>query len=278
MSFKPNEFYYDAQFRSYVLQFMAIFAGLQVQVGKWATGNTVTEPDPTCTDPNATQQVEEVRDERLISVPIHYGNQDRIVAAILADNVQTKPIRLPAMSTVIKDIKLATNRFHGLGVERRNVYTPVGGLVPDDTTVVHQRMPVPLDLTMELAIYVSNSQQQFQILEQILVLFDPKILIQKDDAMFDMARLTQVTLTDIAVNNNYPIGTDRRILQCELSFDVPIWLSIPADVRKDIVEKIYARIGAVSAAAQTNYDIIAELDQQSIEYQLISSIDNLNFK
>lgn len=277
MAFKPTEFYYDGQVRSYVLQFMAIFAGLQVQVGRWATGNMVTQPDPTCADPNATTQVEEERPERLISVPIHYGNQDRIVAAILADNVQTKPIRLPAMSTVVKDIKLATNRFHGLGVERRNVYTPVGGLVPDDTRVVHQRMPVPFDLEMELAIFVSNSQQQFQILEQILVLFDPKITIQKDDGLFDMTRLTQVTLSDINVNNNYPIGADRRIMQCELSFTVPIWLSIPADVRKDIIEKIYARIGAVSAAAQTNYDIIAELDQQSIEYQLIASLDNLNF-
>jgi hypothetical protein len=278
MAFQPNAYYYDAQIRSYTLQFMAVFAGMQVQVGKLKTGNTVAEPAPVCEDPNATVDVPEVLAERLIRVPIHYGHSDRIVAAILADNVQTKPMRLPVMSAVVKGIKLAQDRMHGQKAERRNAYVPVGGLVPDDIKVVHQAMPVPYDLTMELAVYVSNTEQHFQILEQIFLLFDPQLNIQKSDAPFDWTRLTQITLDDINLDTNYPIGTDRRIIQSTLSFTMPIWISAPADVRKDFIEKIFVRIGAVSNAALTNYDIIAELDAQGIAYELWYNADNNNFQ
>ena len=278
MAFEKNEFYYDEQIKKYVLQFMAIFVGMQVKVGRLRTGAIVDVPDPTCEDPNATSQEPEYKEERLISVPVHYGHSDRVVASILADNTQTKPIRLPIMSAYIKGITLAKDRFHGIGVERRNAYTPVGGLVPDDTRVVHQRMPVPYDLSMELAIYASNTEQHFQILEQIFLLFDPKLNIQATDGVFDMSRLTQVVLDDVSLNTNYPIGNDRRIIQSELSFTVPIWISAPADIRKNIIEKIYMRIGAVSNTSATNFDIIAELDNQDLEYQLINSSDDLNFQ
>ena len=278
MAIQKAAYYYDAQIRSYTLQFMAIFAGLQVQVGQLKTGNTVAEADPTCEDPNATTDTPEILESRLISVPIHYGYSDRVVAAILADNVQTKPQRLPMMSAVVKGIKLNQDRMHGQKTQRRNAYVPVGGLVPDDIQVVHQVMPIPFNLTMELGIYASNTDQHFQILEQIFMLFDPQLTIQKSDAPFDWTRLTQVTLDDISLDQNYPIGTDRRIIQSTLSFDMPIWISAPADVRNDFIEKIYVRIGVVSNAALTNYDIIAELDSQGIDYELWFDANNLNFQ
>jgi hypothetical protein len=278
MAIPKTAYYYDHQIRSFVLQFMAVFAGMQVQVGKLKTGGTVTTPDPTCEDPNATAEIPEVLDERLISIPIHYGHSDRVVAAILTENVQTKPIRLPVMSAVIKGIKIAPDRMHGQLVERRNAYVPVGGLVPDDIKVVHQYMPVPYDLTMELAIYASNTEQHFQILEQIFMLFNPQLTIQKSDAPFDWTRMTKITLEDVNYDTNYPIGTDRRIIQSNLSFEMPVWIASPADVRKDFVEKIYVRIGAVSNAALTNYDIIAELDRQGINYELWFDADDLNIQ
>lgn len=234
---------------------MAIFQGMQVMVGK---------RDDT--------------EERLISVPIHYGHSDRVVAAILANNTQTTPVRLPVMSAYVNGISIATDRFHGLGTERRNTYTPVGGLVPDDTKVIHQRMPVPYDLDMELAIYVSNTEQHFQILEQIFLLFDPKLNIQSTDGVFDMSRLTQVTLTDVSMDTNYPISTDRRIIQSTLRFNIPVWISAPADVRRDFVEKIFMRIGTVSSSSNTSEEMVADLDAQDFEYQLIASADDIDFQ
>lgn len=263
-------YYYDHQLRSYILQFMAIFSGLQVSVGKRDTGQTVDVE--TCDGPVPEPVITE---SRLISVPIHYGQVDRVVAAILGDNTQNKPLRLPTMSAYLRSLDFAPNYNAGIGTERRNTYLPTGGLIPDDIRVVYQRRAFPFMVEMELAIYASNTDQHFQIMEQILMLFDPSLQIQTSDALFDMGKITQVELTNMSLDTNYPIGTDRRIIQSTLNFKMPIYLQTPADVRKDFVEKIYARIGAVSLSSTNSYDIIAELDAQGIDYELLMSVDDL---
>lgn len=252
MGFRREGYYYDQQLKSYILQFMAIFSGLQVQIGKWNN-----------------------KDERLISVPIHYGSQDRVVASIVAQNTQNTPLRLPVMSAYMRGINMAQNRMVGTGTERRKAYVPVGGLIPDDIEVIHQRKPVPYDLDMELAIYVSNSDQHFQILEQILPLFDPQLNIQTSDAPFDWTRLTHVLMTGISPDTTYPSGTDRRIIQSTLTFTIPIWIDTPADVRKDFVEKIYVRVGAVSTELTDSFEIVGDLDSQGIPYKLALDGSNI---
>lgn len=266
-------YYYNKQLRTYILQFMAIFSGLQVSVGSRDTGQTVNVE--TCDGPVPEPVIE---GPRLISVPIHYGHQDRVVASILADNTQNKPLRLPMMSAYMRDIDFLKSYQAGIGIQRRTTYLPTGGLIPDDIKVVHQRRAFPFELGMDLSIYASNTDQHFQLLEQILMLFDPSLQIQTSDGLFDMGKITSVELTNMTLETNYPIGTDRRIIQSTLTFKMPIYLQSPADVRRDFVEKIYARVGAVSFAADNSYDIIAELDAQGIQYELLWSTDDLTFK
>lgn len=246
MSFKRDGYYYDQQLKRYVLQFMAIFSGLQVQIGKWND-----------------------KDERLITVPIHYGAQDRVVAAIMQDNTQNKPLRLPVMAAYLSNIALGLNRAHGTGVESRQSYVPVGGLVPDDIKVIHQRQAMPYDLTIDLSIYASNSDQHFQILEQILPLFEPQLTIQISDGLFDKQRVTSVHLDRINVDSNYPIGTDRRVIQSTLTFTIPAFLGVPAEVRSDFVKRVYARIAAVDTISTDSFEIVGDLDAQGIPYELI---------
>lgn len=254
MAYRREGYYYDQQLKSYILQFMAIFSGLQVQIGKWND-----------------------KDERLISVPVHYGAQDRVVASILSDNTQNKPLRLPVMSAYMRNLTLATGRMAGTGTERRKAYVPVGGLVPDDIQVIHQRRPVPYDLDMELAIYASNSDQHFQILEQILPLFDPQLNIQVSDAPFDWTRITHVLLTGTQLESPYPSGIDRRIIQSTLTFTMPVFIDTPADIRQDFVQKIFVRVGAVSSSTDMtdSFEIVGDLDGQSIPYQLVQDASNL---
>jgi hypothetical protein len=254
MALRRDGYYYDAQIVRYLNQFMAVFEGLQVQIGKWGTN-----------------------DERLIPVDMRYAHPDKVVASIVAENTQNKPVRLPAISAYIGGFELAMNRARGVGTERRNTYVPVGGLVPNDMKVIHQRMPVPYNLTVDLHIYASNTNQQFQILEQVLQLFDPSLTLQTSDAPFDWTRLTQINLMSVSIDNNFPIGVDRRIVQSKLSFEMPIELSTPADVRADFVQKVYMRVGLASMAAVDNYDIIAELDAQNIPYDLEADASQLPF-
>jgi len=230
---------------------MSVFSGLQVQVGKWNTEN-----------------------EKLIPVLVYYGSADKVVAALIAGNTQNKPLRLPIIAVQISNLSVAKDRMHGMGVQRRSSFVPVGGLVPDDIQVVHQRMPNFYDLELKVGICVSNTDQHLQILEQILPLFDPQLQLQSSDGLFDMTRQTTVELmSGPTFEQNILLPADTRIIQSTMTFKMDIWLSIPAEVRQDFIKNIYLRIGIVNAAATTDQEIIAELDEEDIPYVLVSSGD-----
>lgn len=256
MAFQRNNYWYDQQIKRWLTQFMAIFSGLQVQVGKWGTEN-----------------------EQLITVPIHFGSMDKVVAALIAENTQNKPLRLPIMAAQIVSLSCAKDRMHGTGVPIRESYVPVGGLLPDDVKVVHQVQPVPYDLELKLGICVSNTDQHLQILEQILPLFDPQLQIQSSDALFDRTKITTVELTNGPVfEQNILMPADTRIIQCTMTFNMPIWINVPAEVKRDFVKQIYLRIAAVSAVATTNEEIIAEFDQENIPYVLVQNASDIPFE
>lgn len=243
--------YYDEQIKKYIIQFMMVFGNMSVEIGK-----------------NERNQ-----EDHLISVPIFFGNKDRVVAHIMSDNTQNKLLRLPAMSCVIQNIELAPEMRKGVGNVRRQVFTPVGGIVPDDAKVIKQQMPVPYTMMVELAIWSSNMDERYQILEQILMLFDPNVQIQKNDALFDWTKLSIIELLSVNYEDNYPIGTDPRIIVSNLMFKFPVWISAPANVKDDFVKDIYARIGAIDFSSMTSEEIINDLSSQNIHYNLISSLD-----
>ena len=248
-----QEYYYSHQLKNYLIQFMAIFANLKVKVGK--TGDL---------------------DSRFITVPVAIANKDRVVAAIKSENTQNKPIRLPMMSVRMASLDLAVERMKGTGLTRRQTFMPNGGVFPNDISVVEQKMPVPYNVLYELNIWTSNIDQMHQILEQILVLFDPQLQIQTNDEMFDWTKITSVELTGIRNEDNVPIGTDRRIIRHALEFKVPIWLSIPVEVHNRIVKDIYLRIAAVSGNLDNPEEILEELDGAGIPYLKTISLDDID--
>lgn len=256
MAIPKQAYWYDEQLKRYIIQFMTIFSGLQVQIGK----------------------TENVDQTALIPVTIHYGNHDRVVASLVAENTQNKPIRLPCMTAYMSGFDIATDLMHGTGQERRNTYVPTGGLLPDDARVVHQRMPVPYKMQVQLGIYASNTNQHFQILEQILMLFEPQLTLQTSDSPFDWTRLSTVKLVSTSLDQQHPIGTDRRIIQSTLNFEMPVYLGSPADVRKDFIKTIQMRIGVVNNAILESGDIVAALDDLGVDYQEVANASDIGFK
>lgn len=249
----PRAFYYNKQLRRYLVQFMTIFHEMQVSVGK-----------------------NDEADERLITVPIVNASKDRVVAAIKGGNTQNKPMRLPIFSCQITNLDLAPDRRKGVGNERRNTYLPTGGLFPDDIKVVSQRMPVPYNMGVDLNIWVSNQDQHYQIIEQITMLFDPDLVIQRSDDVFDWTRLTKVELTGIRFDENVPAGAERRLIQTTLSFEMPIYISVPAEVHDKYVKDIFIRLGAIDSTSNSSVEIIQDLDDQGIEYEQIMGLDNVD--
>jgi len=226
-----NHYFYDQQIRKYLLQFCYIFAGLNVRTGKG-----------------------ECAEEEFITVPIRIGSKDRVVAAIEAGNTQNKPISLPMMAAQMTAISMAPQLRKGVGVVDRRAFLPEGGAWPNDIKTVTRVMPIPYMMSLELALYASNTDQLHQILEQLLVLFDPTLQLQKTDAAFDWTKITSVELTGINNEENYPPGGDRRVIVWTLNFDMPIWLSMPVDVRSELVRSILIRIGDMNGFRVDEYD------------------------
>ncbi len=248
-----DDYYYDEQFRSYIVQFAAVFAGIKVMVGQ-----------------------NENREPTLINVPIKNASMDRVVGHIKSENTQNKPIRLPLMSFHLSGIEQAADRRKGIGKVKRNTYMPTGGVFPDDLKVIYQRQPVPYIAQFELAIWASNQDQHMQIIEQIMTLFDPLIQIQTTDEIFDTTRLTTIELVDVRLEENLPQGPDRRTIQTRMGFLVPIYLSTSVDVRENYIKDIYLRLGAIGTDVTNSFDIIADLDAQGAEYEKVFSSDDID--
>src|SRR5271157_2651368 len=224
-----NFYYYDSQLRNYLLQFCNIFAGMQVKTGKG-----------TCEEPE------------FITVPIAIGSRDRVVAAIQSGNTQNKPFSLPTMAAHMTGLVRGPRK--GIGVVDRRTYLPEGGVFPDDLKVAERSMPIPYIMSVELSVYASNTTQLHQILEMLLLIFDPAIQIQKTDAAFDWTKITTVEMVGINNEENYPPGGDRRSLIWSFNFDMPIYISAPMDIKEEIVRTIIIRLGNLQGFSVNEYD------------------------
>ena len=213
-----QHYFYENQIRSYIRQFMSIFYGLKVKTGKGEC------------------------EEQFISVPCVMGFRDRVVSAIMSGNTQNRMISLPVMSAYLVNLSLSPERRKAPSLIDQRIHMPAGGVFPDDLTTLKRAMPVPYDMEVELSIIASNQDQMFQILEQILVLFNPDVQIQKNDSPFDWTMLTNVELIGISNEENYPIADKGRSVIWTLTFKMPIFISIPMGVRDDLVRKIVIEI------------------------------------
>lgn len=229
-----RNYYYNGQLRKFVASFASVFSGLQVKTG-----------DHTC-------------GIETIDVPIRYGSSDRVVAA-LGNNNTAAPHSLPIMSCYMTGLNIAPERLHGVNQVDRRTYLEQGGVFPDDVKAIERVMPIPYNMEMELSIYASNTDQMYQILEQILILFDYDMQVQFNDAPFDWAKISKISLLGITNEENYPMGTDRRAIIWSMQFEMPVWLSPPYEVRQNIIQKIKLSFGDLDKMTFDEYDVNGEL-------------------
>jgi len=248
-----DTYFYDGQIRNYIIQFMAIFSELKVSIGK-NNSNSSTN---------------------LINVPVRYGNSSRIVDAILAENTQNKPLRLPMFAVNFEGMDQAPSRRKGVGTFDRHSVLPAGGELPGDVKVVYHYQPIPYDGLFELAMYCSNEDQHFQILEQILMIFDPMIQIQTSDDYHDWAKITQVELVNIDFNKNYPKLADKRIIVTLLNFRVQFYLTPPVNIKQNFIKAIKLRLDTI----RTQDDIwekVSDITREDPPYKTLFDADDMD--
>ena len=249
-----DTYHYDSQFRDYIIQFMAVFSGLQVSVGE-----------------NDFE-----KQSKLIDVPIRYGSMDRVVAAIKSDNTTNKPVRVPTMSAYLSGIQMNPEARKGVGVVERRTFLQAGRSFPEGLQVTEMQQPVPYMAVFSLSIFTSNTDQHYQILEQILTLFNPMIQIQTSDDYQDWKRITTVELLDVGLEEQWPSGTESRVIQTTLTFQVPIYLAPPTLIRRNYIASIKMRID-LAMEGQNVGDIVGDVTRPFPTYTTVVDAAKLDF-
>ena len=259
-------FFYDEQIRRFLLQFARIFSNFQVEYGRNESG----------------------KNDTLIRVPVRYGDSSRQAQTVIQQNSANELNSTPLMTFYITDLKYDRPRIQDptyvgtINVRQRSYdsTTDTYESTQSNAFTINRLMPVPFECTIKLDIWTSNTNQKMQLLEQILVLFNPSLEIQSTDNYIDWTSLTVLYLDDITWSSRtVPVGTDNPIDICTLTFKLPMWISSPAKVKKlGVVERIIMSVfdanGDINNAVLDN-DLLLGTRQQITpwSYQVLL-IDN----
>jgi hypothetical protein len=236
------QFSYDGQIRKFLIQFIRMVSNFQVQFGQ---------------DANGTRTLQ--------TVPVYYGDPSRQASTILKQNSENTLSSVPAMAAYISglqyDRERIQNPYHESTMRfREQVYDPTEQSytgTQDGIYTVDRIMPAPYKLTVKLDIWTSNTDQKHQILEQLTPLFNPSMEIQSNDNYIDWTSLSVVLLTDVNyTSRTVPMmGDDTSIDVATMTFELPIWITLPAKVKKmGVVAQIIANMH--NSDGDLNPDII----------------------
>lgn len=242
-------FQYDGQIRRFILQFIRMVSNFQVEFGK---------------DPNGNRTLQ--------TVPVYYGDPSRQASVILKNNSENMLNAVPAMSAYISGLTYDRDRVQNPYFEqtkfiREQVVNPVTQTytgAQDSLYGVERVMPAPYKLTMKLDIWTSNTEQKHQLIEQLVPLFNPGFEIQSTDNYLDWTSLSVALLTDVQyTSRTVPAGGDEAIDIASLTFELPIWITLPAKVTKGgVVTQIIANI----------YDAGGDLNQNILSMTRIAQV------
>jgi hypothetical protein len=226
--------FYDGQIRRYIAQIVRFFSNFTVRYS----------------------------DGTLHRVPVMYGDEDRQVASIIRGNSENKVNSAPRIAVYVTSLDLDASRL-GDSTFVGKVHIRERGTAIDEMTgdpyyinqqganyTVERIMPTPFKLTVKVDLWTTSTDQKLQLLEQILVLFNPSIELQTTDNYIDWTSLSTLTLDQTTFSSRtVPVGADSPIDIASLAFSTPIWISPPAKVKQlgvitNIIMNVFDGIGA----------------------------------
>jgi len=226
------QYFYDGQIRRYIGQVIRMLSGFKYQAA------------------DGTQR----------TVPVMYGDMTRQVGSIIKDNSENKIPSAPRIAVYVTGLAMDKTRLGDATFvskvhirerefnENTGEYTTKQG----NNYTVERLMPTPYKLTLKADIWTTNTDMKLQIMEQILMLFNPSLEIQTTDNFIDWTSLSVVDLTDITFSSrSIPVGNETEIDIGTLTFETPIWISPPTKVKKlgvvtDVLMNIFDATGNVT--------------------------------
>lgn len=211
------QYFYDGQIRRYIVQVIRFFSNFVV----------------------------EYSDGTRVRVPVMYGDQDRQVANLVKQNSENKINSAPRIAVYVAGLELDTSRLGDatyigkVHIRERDTWTD-----PDTNRLaytsdqganytVERLMPTPYKLTLKVDLWTTSTEQKLQLMEQILVLFNPSVELQTTDNYVDWTSLSVLNLDSTTFSSrSVPVGTDSPIDIATLALNTPIWISPPAKVKQ----------------------------------------------
>jgi hypothetical protein len=214
--------FYDGQIRRYLTQTIRILSNFTVKYG----------------------------DGTLVRVPVMYGDADRQAASIIRQNSENAVNSVPRMAVYISGLDLDKDRLGDAShvskvhIRERDVNNGIYTTGQGRNYTVERLMPTPFKLTIKCDVWSANTDQKLQILEQVLVLFNPSLELQTSDSYLDWTSLSVLNLSSVLWSSrSVPVGADSPIDIATMTFETPIWISPPAKVKHlGVITKIITSI------------------------------------
>ena len=199
---------------------------------------------------------------QIVKVPVRYGDMSRQVGHILKKNSENTVPSAPFIAGYIKDLQFDRPRmqdptFVSKIQIRERAFDKEGNEYLNEQGANHtleRIMPTPYEITFSADIWTTNTDQKLQLLEQLVVLFNPSMELQTTDNYLDWTSLSVLTLDSMVWNSrSVPQGLEQDIEITTLTFKAPIWITPPAKLKKlGIITKIITNVFAVSQGAILN--------------------------
>lgn len=244
MSLKRKPYFSSSILKRYLVQVLSCFSGYQVKTGIQRDGVA-----------------------HFIDVPVMYGDSSK-VAGYLISGGENSMASLPTMSVYMTGLDRAEE--YRKAAQHTEKYSFIerardgnGDLIinqPGKKKIIEMYMPNPYRMEFDLAIWASNNDQLYQLLEQILTVFDPEMDIQISNSPADWTFLTTMFLGDIKFEKAIPEGTNPDPLYvATISFSMIIWMGPPTKVYDaKTIREIVVDIRQLEAGI--DFDSMQELD------------------
>ena len=255
------DFFYDAQVKRYLTQFMRIMSNFSYKDSKG----------------------------QLTRIPVAYGDMNRQVAQIVKKNTENTVPSAPFIACYIKDLQFDQTRMQDPSFiskiqVRERAFDESGEEYLNrqgSNYTIERLMPAPYTIDFGLDIWTTNTDQKLQIWEQIVVLFTPSLELQTTDNFIDWTSISSLRLkSQTWTSRTVPQGLEQDIDILSMIFETNAWITPPVKVKKmGIVTKIIASAfvspqGAIASAYTDAEAVVESLGGEA--FTVVASPGNFN--
>jgi hypothetical protein len=254
------QYFYDKQVRRYIQQFIRLFSGFSVQMGKNEIGLPIYQ-----------------------EVPVRYGDINRMAAHITRENSENVVNTVPFISCYVTNLSMMPERrtyqqhTDKLQVTEKKIDSATGQYLnePGNRYTIERYQPVPYLLSLNCDVWTSNTEQKLQLLEQMLVLFNPTLDIRTTSNPHDWSALGLVEMKNI-IWSARSVGSsiDDIIDVATLNFDIPILINPPAKVKQQkLIHTIINQLYSLDDPDLDLFELDKPFDQTTLQYTVVTYED-----